>query len=75
MQTITFTRNTTRLRLVLKLLREVERSPPGRSCLAKTSMKRFGQPIGSTIRPPSRKTCCFDATLLNRAAIGGEYKV
>ena len=26
-------------------------------------------------KTPSRKTCCFDATLLNRAVIGGVYKV
>jgi hypothetical protein len=29
----------------------------------------------TTIRPRSRKSCCFAATLLNRAAIGGAYKV
>ena len=26
-------------------------------------------------KTPSRKSCCFAATLLNRAAIGGVYKV
>ena len=60
---------------VRKLLREVERSPPGLSCLARTSMKRFGQPFGVTIRLRSRKSCGFAATLLDRAAIGGAYKV
>jgi hypothetical protein len=74
MQIITFTRNASTIAACAKALARGERTPRGSPYVTTASMRRFGQPIADTTSLRSRKSC-FAAILLNRAAIGGAYKV
>ena len=75
MQTITFTCNTTRAAACAKALARSGAQSAG----PLLSGEDFDEAVWAAYRlndkTPSRRTCCFDATLLNRAAIGGAYKV
>ena len=74
MQTITFTCNTTRVAACAKALARSGAQSPGPLLSGEDIDEAVWAAYRLNDKTPSRKTCCFDATLLNRAAIGGLYK-
>ena len=75
MQTITFTRNTTRAAACAKALARSGAQSPGPLLSGEHIDEAAWAAYRLNDKTPSRKTCCFDATLLNRSAIGGVCKV
>jgi len=75
MQTITFTCNTTRAAACAKALARSGAQSPGPLLSGEDIDESVWAAYRLNDKTPSRKACCFDATLLDRAAICGVYKV